>query len=218
MWSFESIVDDLGAAKAFGGRDVIEKFYKGREDELYAVPWFGGLIGKVSKGKGLAHWIHSHLHTHEGIWMLYFWNKNFHCMEGLVRFGKETEGPRTRVHGGALATVLDEATGVAGGFFSGHACVTIDLHIRYRKFVEAETICIFKAIVVEETETHLVAECELRSHDGSTVHCTARGSYKKYKEVKQVFREQQMEMFQWDPRNRKLSASIHNVEKTSSKL
>jgi len=64
----------------------------------------------------------------------YRWDESTSRIGGTVTFGPMAQGPPGHVHGGGLATVLDEAMGAAA-WLSGHTCVAVSITINYREMV-----------------------------------------------------------------------------------
>jgi acyl-coenzyme A thioesterase PaaI-like protein len=53
---------------------------------------------------------------------------------GTAYFGPQAQGPPQHAHGGSLATVLDEAMGLAA-FMGGQPCLSVQLNVSYRHAV-----------------------------------------------------------------------------------
>jgi uncharacterized protein (TIGR00369 family) len=68
--------------------------------------------------------------------------------EARVAFPVQFQGWRSTVHGGLLATVLDEAMIKAAGG-AGSACVTAEITVKYRKPVLTGEPCLVSARIVE---------------------------------------------------------------------
>ncbi|KAG2383308.1 hypothetical protein C9374_004645 [Naegleria lovaniensis] len=82
---------------------------------------------------------------------LMFWDKQENKIVGAVAFGIDCEGPPGCVHGGAIATALDEAFGWCCIRNIGFSGVTLNLSVNYFKFIPLK-----RAVVGLEIETERV--------------------------------------------------------------
>ncbi|EFC44203.1 predicted protein [Naegleria gruberi] len=82
---------------------------------------------------------------------LMFWDKKEKKIVGVVAFANDCEGPPACVHGGCIATALDEAFGWCCIRNIGFSGVTLNLSVNYFKFIPLK-----KAIVGLEIETEKV--------------------------------------------------------------
>jgi len=80
-------------------------------------------------------------------------------------FGPGVQGPPGRVHGGAMAGVLDEAMGAAA-WADGHVVVVAELTIRYRTMVPIETACTVEPTVVSVDGRKVRTHAEIKGRDG----------------------------------------------------
>ncbi len=150
-WNYDAI---RALAVPVFGEELLTRY----EKAYVPVPWASD---KLRGGKqGQRNFLHGSP-TKEGVFVVYFFDKANACVVGLAHFGLHTEGPAKRVHGGAILTVLDEAIGTFAGFVTGFVCVTKGLDVRFRKFIELNTVCAFCTRVLEETDKQIVAEITL---------------------------------------------------------
>jgi acyl-coenzyme A thioesterase PaaI-like protein len=177
-WNFDTIRE---LAVPVFGEELLKKF-----ETLYMpVPWASNKL-KPSK-EGNRNFLHGRL-TKEGVFVVYFFDKVNARVVGLAHFGKDTEGPAKRVHGGAILTVLDEAIGVFVGFVSGSVAVTRSLDVQFKKFIPLDSICFFTTRVMDENDRDMQAEISLVSiSEPPVVHAIATGNFFKYRKVQQVF-------------------------------
>jgi uncharacterized protein (TIGR00369 family) len=94
-----------------------------------------------------------------------------------VTFPEHFQGWAKVVHGGLLATVLDEAMIYAAGA-KGLKCVTGEMTVRYIKPVATGVAYALRGRFVEDKGRIVIAESELRDSDGLEV---ARASGKLFK-------------------------------------
>ncbi|MBN1538894.1 MAG: PaaI family thioesterase [Candidatus Thermoplasmatota archaeon] len=100
----------------------------------------------------------SHAGGEEGVSVRYFLSDQG-TLHAKVRFGERSMGPPGHVHGGAMATVLDEAMGIAC-FFRMLPVVTMSLNIQFLRMVPVGT------------EAHL--ETRVEEGEGRDVSVTGR--------------------------------------------
>jgi uncharacterized protein (TIGR00369 family) len=86
-------------------------------------------------------------------------------IRGAFRLGKEYEGGTGFIHGGIIATVLDEAMGKVARF-RGVPAVTAELVIEYLKPVPVDADLVIEAYEVEKTGRSLHLAGEIRTRDG----------------------------------------------------
>jgi acyl-coenzyme A thioesterase PaaI-like protein len=113
-------------------------------------------------------------------------NLRFHAHGGIVtcqfRPRKELVGFKTVVHGGVLATVLDEAMAWACAVTNGNFGFCAELNVRYLQPVLPEMDYELSARLVENRRNRLwLTGAELRGQN-NTVHATATGKYIPVKE------------------------------------
>jgi uncharacterized protein (TIGR00369 family) len=94
-----------------------------------------------------------------------------------IIFPEHFQGWAKIVHGGLLATVLDEAMIYAAGA-RGHKCVTGEITVRYIKPASTGTAYALKARFVEDKGRIVLAESALLDADG---HDVAKASGKLFK-------------------------------------
>ena len=82
----------------------------------------------------------------------------------------------------------------------GFVAVTRSLDVKFKKFISINSTVLFSTKIIEETEKDLVGEVELTSAD-NVVHCTAKGTYFKYRKVSELQLKMQDEMFDF-PRDK----------------
>ena len=97
-----------------------------------------------------------------------------------VKFAEHFQGWAKIVHGGLLATVLDEAMIYAAGA-KGLKCVTGEVIVRYVKPVSTGVAYTLKGRFVEDKGRIVLAESELLDSDGQEV-ATATGKLFKVRE------------------------------------
>mmetsp|Transcript_11388 Transcript_11388/g.30163 ORF Transcript_11388/g.30163 Transcript_11388/m.30163 type:complete len:170 (-) Transcript_11388:4821-5330(-) len=83
-------------------------------------------------------------------------------IEGVVHFGSMTEGFPSMVHGGASATIADNALGTVA-WLSGNQCVTGTLTMRYENMVPLSTDCFYFAKVAKIEGKKVYCEGQLQS-------------------------------------------------------
>ncbi len=81
-----------------------------------------------------------------------------------VRF----QGWQGIIHGGIVATLLDEVMAKAA-HFAGYAAVTVDMAVRYKKPTPADTPLLLSGRVVEQQRRILITEGELCHNDGTVL-------------------------------------------------
>ena len=74
----------------------------------------------------------------------YYRNRTDNRFMGRVWFGPHAEGPPGRVHGGAIAAVLDDGMGAAA-FFAGYRAITARLRLRLKKMIPVDTVLTLEA-------------------------------------------------------------------------
>lgn len=85
---------------------------------------------------------------------------------GHAWFGPGTEGPPGHVHGGAVASVLDEAMGAAA-WFSGYPSVAARLEVDYREMIRLGVDAWFEAAVRSVNGRKIVTEAQLLDDTGA---------------------------------------------------
>jgi uncharacterized protein (TIGR00369 family) len=92
-------------------------------------------------------------------------------IRGLMCLGPEYQGGVGFIHGGIIATLLDEAMGKVARFRQVHA-VTAELKIEYLKPVRVDQDLVIEAYEVEKSGRNLHFTGEIRDRDGMVL---ARG-------------------------------------------
>ncbi|MGH7001768.1 MAG: PaaI family thioesterase [Stellaceae bacterium] len=93
------------------------------------------------------------------------------CIRASIRLGPEYQGGPGFIHGGVIASVLDEAMSKVSRFRSIRA-VTAELTIEYLKPVSVDELLIVKAHETEQKGRVLHRVAEIRSEEGAIL---ARG-------------------------------------------
>src|SRR5208282_2533034 len=86
-------------------------------------------------------------------------------IRGAFRLGAEYQGGTGFVHGGIIATVLDEAMGKVARF-RGVTAVTAELVVEYLKPVPVDEDLVIEAYEVEKNGRNLHQAGEIRNHAG----------------------------------------------------
>lgn len=91
-----------------------------------------------------------------------------HSIFTCFQFDASKEGPPQHAHGGAVATVLDEAMGSAA-FYAGRLGFTMTMTVNFRASAPLETDLIVRARVVgtDGKKTHVTAEMTMQ--DGTVI-------------------------------------------------
>lgn len=109
------------------------------------------------------------LSNYSHIWQKVFWNDKEKKIISVVFLGPGLEGWPTMVHGGALATVIDENLGrTAIRHFPARTGVTANLELNYRAPVHSDNFYTLHTTLDQErsTETKAYAKCEVRDMAG----------------------------------------------------
>lgn len=93
------------------------------------------------------------------------------CIRGTFRLGAEYSGGTGFLHGGIIATLLDEAMGKVNRF-RGIRAVTAELNVEYLKPVPAEQDIVVEAREIEKNGRNLFHMGEIRNMEGTLL---ARG-------------------------------------------
>lgn len=94
---------------------------------------------------------------------------------GCFRLGQEYQGGHGFVHGGIIATLLDEAMGKVSRF-SDVRTVTAELNIEYHRPVPIETDILVEAFELERNGRSLVHRGEIRNAEGKLL-ASGRGRF-----------------------------------------
>eukprot|EP00871_Galdieria_phlegrea_P005198 jgi/Galph1/567/GphlegSOOS_G5376.1 len=93
----------------------------------------------------------------------------------VVRAGERVQGPPGYVHGGAIATLLDDCLG-STVFLSGSFAMTANLNINYRKPIPLNSVRRVEGILERQEGRKLYAKGCIYDRDGS-VHAEATGLF-----------------------------------------
>jgi len=88
-------------------------------------------------------------------------------VEAEVTFPRHLQGWRDTVHGGLLATVLDEAM-VKAAIAQDIKCVTAEITVKYRKPVATNVSYLVSGKILESRGRVLLAESRIHGSDGQT--------------------------------------------------
>lgn len=88
---------------------------------------------------------------------------------------KKVEGPPHHVHGGFLATLMDEAMGSVA-WLNGFTVVTHRLHMEYRRPVPLKKTHTIRSAVVEKQKRRIITESSLYDDSGQVL-TGARGEF-----------------------------------------
>lgn len=93
-----------------------------------------------------------------------------------VVFGIDAQGPPGHVHGGAMASVLDESMGGAA-WLAGHPVVAAQLNLTFLQLLPVRTPCLVQAAIagVEGRKVHTTGQ--IGSPDQDRVYCRATGLF-----------------------------------------
>lgn len=94
---------------------------------------------------------------------------------GKAWFGPEAEGPPGCAHGGAMASVLDEAMGAAA-WIAGHIVLAARLTTDFRRPLPLGTVARFEAVVAEANGRKVITKGRLIGPDGAP-YCEAEGLF-----------------------------------------
>ncbi len=89
----------------------------------------------------------------------YFVDTSGQRLLGIASFGADAEGPPGFAHGGAIASLIDDAMGTTA-WTAGHRVVTLNMSVNMRAFVPLHV--------------PVRVECAVASVDGRKVHVTCR--------------------------------------------
>lgn len=93
-------------------------------------------------------------------------------IRGVLRLGPEYQGGNGIIHGGIIATVLDEAMGKVARFRGVHA-VTAELKVEYKVPVRVNQDLVIEAYELQKSGRNLHFTGEIRNTDGMVL---ARGT------------------------------------------
>ncbi len=87
----------------------------------------------------------------------YYRGEQENQMLGKILFGPGAQGPPDRVHGGAMAAILDEAMGGVA-WMCGHPVVAASLKVSFRNMLPLTTPCVVEAEISLDTVREWRAE------------------------------------------------------------
>lgn len=103
----------------------------------------------------------------------FFWNHEQKTMSGFTDFSQLVEGPPGSVHGGCLATVMDELLGwTTFRHIHPHKAVTVNLNVNYRKFVPLGSIKKLHAYVEKQEGRKVFVKGHIEDGEGK-IHAEA---------------------------------------------
>ena len=98
----------------------------------------------------------------------YFRGEQENQMQGKILFGPGAQGPPDRVHGGAMAAILDEAMGGVA-WMGGHPVVAASLNVSFRNMLPLTTPCVVEAEIISVEGRKVQTRGVLRDRDGEIV-------------------------------------------------
>lgn len=114
-----------------------------------------------------------------GLRLEFHTNASSQAVEANVTFPSHMQGWRDTVHGGLLATVLDEAM-VKAAIAQNVKCVTAEITVKYRKPVATGASYVVSGKILESRGRILLAESQILGPDGQ-IHAQATGKLFKAK-------------------------------------
>lgn len=91
-------------------------------------------------------------------------------------FGWAAEGPPGHAHGGSIATVFDEAMGIAA-LCAGHLVVLASITVQFRKKLPLGTDTVLEARVTRTERRKVYAQAILRDQENERLFAEAEGLY-----------------------------------------
>lgn len=98
----------------------------------------------------------------------------------LVSLGKGVDGGIDRLHGGVMATMLDQVMGILVSYSHKSHCATAELTVRYKKPITTPTVLLCKARIVGEAGRWIELVGWVEDGQG-TVYAEGRGAFVKNK-------------------------------------
>ncbi|XP_058862167.1 acyl-coenzyme A thioesterase THEM4-like isoform X1 [Acipenser ruthenus] len=90
----------------------------------------------------------------------------------LFQAGPLLEGPPGHVHGGAIATIIDSATGICATYLTGFV-MTANLNINYRNPIPLGSVVLVECELDRTEGRKTFVSCRITSADGSKLHAEA---------------------------------------------
>ena len=91
---------------------------------------------------------------------------------GRFKIGKEFQGSMGMLHGGIIATLLDEAMGKVCKLSDARA-VTAELDVKYLKPIQVDQEIVVEAFQVKREGRQMYHEAEIRDTSGTVLACGA---------------------------------------------
>jgi len=113
--------------------------------------------------------------TADRIKVRYFQRKSDKSFIARVWFGPATEGPAGFVHGGSMASILDEAMG-ASVWLQGFTAVAARISVDYRNMLPLETVTSVEAKVISVNGRKIVSAGKIYDEAGA-VYAESEGLY-----------------------------------------
>ena len=104
----------------------------------------------------------------QGLKLRFNKNESTSCVESSVKFSKEYQGWSEIVHGGLIATVLDEIMVKAAEFKKMH-CVTAEIKIKYKKPVRILKEYKLSAEIISIKQRIILTRSRMLDQKGVTV-------------------------------------------------
>ncbi len=95
-------------------------------------------------------------------------NKETKEAESQLIFSDYHQGWKGIVHGGLLATVLDEIQ-IKAASFNKYRCVTAELNIKYKKPVKTESLYYLRSKILKVTKKIIYTEASLEDKNSKTL-------------------------------------------------
>lgn len=120
------------------------------------------------------HWVHAGAGS-GGLVADYFVDREARALVGIARFGSRTSGHPNVVHGGAIATLIDDALGTAA-WLAGHFVVSLNVGVDFHRFVPVGAWVRIDARVTGVDGRKVRASCAVSSAP-DTVHAEGSGLF-----------------------------------------
>eukprot|EP00029_Vermamoeba_vermiformis_P010060 TRINITY_DN5219_c0_g1_i1.p1 TRINITY_DN5219_c0_g1~~TRINITY_DN5219_c0_g1_i1.p1 ORF type:complete len:141 (+),score=21.85 TRINITY_DN5219_c0_g1_i1:183-605(+) len=110
---------------------------------------------------------------------VYFMNKTDKHGRGVVFFGPHCEGPNGCVHGGCIATVVDECFGWVAAE-GADLSVTSSLTIKYKKFVPINSLKIVEGRIDRTEGDKIILKGRIYDPVDNTTHVEGEATFVKF--------------------------------------